>query len=98
VPPAPPLTRVLRAPRCGSRPAQARDAYFACADASGERACWRVRRAYAAACPAAWVKHFDKKREERSRVAAAVQLQAQPRYTGPPPPGEQQQGAPKGSA
>jgi hypothetical protein len=81
-----------------SRPAQARDAYFACADASGERACWRVRRAYAAACPAAWVKHFDKKREERSRVAAAVQLQAQPRYTGPPPPGEQQQGAPKGSA
>ena len=69
----------------GTRRLQARDAFFACADASGERACWRTRRAFTAACPAAWVRHFDKKREERGRVADALKLQQQPRYTGPPP-------------
>ena len=54
----------------------ARDAYFACADAAGS--CWRLKRAYSAACPAAWVKHFDKGRADRERLAAVLAQQKGP--------------------
>lgn len=65
---------------------QARDAYYACADSGSALPCWRARRAFTSACPSAWVKHFDKKREERDRVAAALQLAAQPRFKQPQKP------------
>jgi hypothetical protein len=70
--------------------AQARDAYYACADSTSAFPCWRARRAFAAACPAAWVKHFDKKRADKERVAQALQLLTQPRFSKPQPPDEQQ--------
>ena len=72
---------------------QARDAYYACVDSGGAFPCWRSRRAFTAACPAAWVKHFDNKREERERVAKTLQLITQPRFSKPPPP-EQPAGTP----
>lgn len=54
----------------------ARDAFWACADASLDAAtswgCWRLKRAYHAACPPSWVKHFDAKRVAKQRVAAAL--------------------------
>ena len=56
----------------------ARDAFFACAEQHGDRACWRTRRAYTAACPASWVAHFDKKRAEAARVAALLEKQSRP--------------------
>jgi hypothetical protein len=54
----------------------ARDAYFACADASSF--CFLSRRAFTSACPSAWVRHFDKKRADSARVAALLELQANP--------------------
>ena len=62
---------------------QARDAYYACVDSGSAFPCWRSRRAFTAACPAAWVKHFDNKREERERVAKTLQLITQPRFSKP---------------
>ena len=70
--------------------AQARDAYYACADSTSAFPCWRARRAFAAACPAAWVKHFDKKRADKERVQQALQLLTQPRFSKPQPPDGQQ--------
>jgi hypothetical protein len=73
--------------------AQARDAYYACADSTSAFPCWRARRAFAAACPSAWVKHFDKKRADKERVQQALQLLTQPRFSKPQPPDGQQQAA-----
>ena len=48
---------------------QARDAYFTCLGAHGTRRALRIlKREYEKACPASWVKHFDKKRDEENKL------------------------------
>lgn len=56
---------------------QARDAYFACLDNNGARRAVRhLRREYEKACPASWVKHFDKKREEDNKLKRLLETRA----------------------
>ena len=57
---------------------QARDAYFACLDNNGaaRRTLRNLRREYEKACPASWVKHFDKKREEENKLKRLLETRA----------------------
>mmetsp|Transcript_14458 Transcript_14458/g.34874 ORF Transcript_14458/g.34874 Transcript_14458/m.34874 type:complete len:101 (+) Transcript_14458:243-545(+) len=67
----------------------ARDAYFACLDATpsasaAKRVLRSLRGEYEAACPSSWVKHFDKKREEDNKLNKL--LQANPQIADSLPP------------
>ena len=56
-------------------PAQARDAYYACLEetnAPKSRAARKLRSAYEKHCPQSWVAHFDKKREDETKLAALL--------------------------
>ena len=56
-------------------PAQARDAFYACLEetnAPKSRAARKLRSAYEKHCPQSWVAHFDKKREDETKLAALL--------------------------
>jgi len=63
-----------------------RDEYFACVDANNGDAskCKKLKKAFEKGCPASWVTHFERKREELKKVQ--VYLNASPPNTPPPKP------------